>query len=137
MAHSRSLIRICGTNGLLETESQPGMTKANSPQQEKCVSGERGWYLDQKLEARDPLERQDEEGGEGQPPALGVQLQLRDQLPKGCLLLAGDTDKRVGLWLVGGANWRGFFPVLRPLRTRQPTSTENALISSLLSLSFF
>ena len=118
-------------------ESQPGMTKGNSLQQEKRASGERGRYLDQQLEARDPLERQDEEGGEGQPPALGVQLQLRDQLPKGCLLLAGDTDKRVGLWLVGGANWRGFLPILSLLRTRQPTSTENASISSLLFFFFF
>lgn len=112
------------------------MTKANSPQQEKCVSGERGWYLDQKLEARDPLERQDEEGGEGQPPALGVQLQLRDQLPKGCLLLAGDTDKRVGLWLVGGANWRGFFPVLRPPKN-QTAHKHRKRVDFFSPLSFF
>ena len=64
------------------------------------MQGERVGYLDQQLEARDPLERQDEEGGEGQPPALGVQLQLCNQLPEGCLLLAGHTDESVGLGLV-------------------------------------
>lgn len=70
----------------------------------------RGRYLDQELEARDPLERQDEERGEGQPPALGVELQLRNQLPEGCLLLAGDRDARVGLWLAGGMNGGAPFP---------------------------
>lgn len=75
-------------------------------------------YLDQQLEARDPLEGQDEEGGEGQPPALGVELQLRDQLPKGRLLLAGDKHSRVGLWL----------PTHSLVGTRQPTGTECTLI---------
>lgn len=68
----------------------------------------RGGYLDQELEACDPLERQDKEGGQRQPPALGVQLQLCDQLPKSCLLLAGDIETRqtvgVGGWLAGEAS---------------------------------
>lgn len=85
-------------------------------------------YLDQQLEARDSLERQNEEGGEGQPPALGVQLQLCNQLSKGGLLLAGDTDTRAGCWLAGGVNRRCFLP------TSQPTGTENA--STYLSIYF-
>ena len=84
------------------------MTTGSPLQQEKPGQvqslGRGGRYLHQQLEARDPLERQDEEGGQGQPPALGVQLQLRNQLPKGRLLLAGDTDTRVGLRLAGGVN---------------------------------
>lgn len=54
------------------------------------VSGGMGRaYLNQQLEACDPLERQNEEGGERQPLALGVQFQLCDEIPKGGLLLTG------------------------------------------------
>lgn len=80
-----------------------------------------GWerqYLHQKLEACDPLERQDEEGGERQSPALGVELQLRDQFPKGRLLLAGDTDTGVSLWL----------PTHSLVGTREPTGTKRPLL---------
>lgn len=51
-----------------------------------------GSHLDQQLESRDPLERQDEEGGERQALALGVQLQLCDQFPESRLLLSEDPD---------------------------------------------
>lgn len=85
-------------------------------------------YLDQQLEARDSLERQDEEGGEGQPPALGVQLQLCDQLPKGGLLLAGDADMR------GGVNRRRFLPTRSLIGTRRPTGTEDAPAHSFIYL---
>lgn len=86
---------ICGTNGLprklAEAWNDQGKRSAagEAYASPACTSGGRGWYLHQQLEACDPLERQDEKGGQGQPPALGVQLQLRNQLPKGGLLLAG------------------------------------------------
>lgn len=92
-----------------------------------CLWGERQ-YLDQQLEARDPLEGQDEEGGEGQPLALGVLLQLRDQLSKGCLLLAGDTDTRVSLWLTEGVHRSHFLTTHCRVGTRQPTGTKTTSI---------
>lgn len=120
-------MRIFGTMGFLESQQRPvGPMERVSGSRNVRKPGLRDVserYLDQQLEARDSLERQDEEGGEGQPLALRVELQLRDQLPEGCLLLAGDTDVIVSLWLAGGISRRSFLHH-NLVGTRQPTARK-------------